>query len=47
MKTLIVALSLVAPLAAAATPASAQQDPEERARIEDLIEQVLAALRFR
>ncbi len=36
MKTLIVALSLVAPLAAAATPASAQQDPEERARIEDL-----------
>lgn len=36
MKTVIVALSLVAPLAAAATPASAQQDPEERARIEDL-----------
>ena len=36
MKAVIVALSLVAPLAAAATPASAQQDPEERARIEDL-----------
>lgn len=36
MKAVLVALSLVAPLAVAATPVAAQQDPDERARIEEL-----------
>ncbi|MEN5052135.1 hypothetical protein [Brevundimonas naejangsanensis] len=36
MKAAIVALSLIAPLAVVATPAAAQQDPDERARIEEL-----------
>jgi hypothetical protein len=36
MKAAIVALSLVAPLAVAAAPVAAQQDPVERARIEEL-----------
>lgn len=36
MKAALVALSLIAPLAVVATPAAAQQSPDERARIEDL-----------
>lgn len=36
MKAAIVALSLIAPLAVVATPAAAQQDADERARIEEL-----------
>lgn len=36
MKAALVALSLIAPLAIVATPAAAQQDPDERARIEEL-----------
>ncbi len=36
MKAALVALSLIAPLAVVATPAAAQQDPDERARIEEL-----------
>src|SRR5690606_27291759 len=36
MKAAIVALSLLAPLTVVATPAAAQQDPDERARIEEL-----------
>ncbi|MBN9479437.1 MAG: hypothetical protein J0I52_04300 [Bordetella sp.] len=36
MKAVVAVLSLVAPLAAVATPVLAQQDPAERARIEEL-----------
>lgn len=36
MKAALVALSLIAPLAVVATPAAAQQDLDERARIEEL-----------
>lgn len=43
MKAVVAVLSLVAPLAAVATPVLAQQDPAERARIEELTRRLNSA----